>query len=198
MNVALQAGDVLVVVDVQVDFVSGSLAVPGAAAVLPAVNHCIERFAAHALPVVATRDWHPATHVSFRPRGPWPPHCVGGTPGAAFAPGLRLPERAHVVDKAATPDRDAYSGFEGTRLAALLERLGARRLFVCGLATDYCVLATVRDALRLGYAAFVVRDAIRAVDVRSGDGEAALREMEGLGARLLEARQVDAPVPAHG
>jgi nicotinamidase/pyrazinamidase len=198
MNVALQPGDVLVVVDVQVDFVTGSLAVPGAAAVLPAVNHCIERFAAHALPVVATRDWHPPGHVSFRPRGPWPPHCVAGTPGAAFAPGLTLPEGAHVVDKAVTPDRDAYSGFEGTRLQALLGRLGARRLFVCGLATDYCVLATVRDALRHGYAVLVLSDAIRAVDVRPGDGEAALREMGGLGAQLARAREIDSTVAADG
>jgi nicotinamidase/pyrazinamidase len=111
---------------------------------------------------------------------------------------VAIPTGAHVIDKAVTPDRDAYSGFEGTRLHALLQRLGARRLFVCGLATDYCVLATVRDALRQGHSVFVVTDAIRAVDARPGDGLAALHGMAELGARLLRAADIDSMVPAHG
>jgi nicotinamidase/pyrazinamidase len=198
MKVELREGDVLLAVDLQVDFVTGSLPVPGALAILPSVNRCIERFLARGLPVVATRDWHPPGHVSFRPKGRWPPHCVANTPGAAFAPGLALPAGAHVVDKAATPDRDAYSGFGGTRLHALLQHLGARRLFLCGLATDYCVLATARDALRLGYPTFVLEDAVAAVNAAPGDGEAALRAMRGLGARTLRAADLDATVAAHG
>lgn len=177
-------GDALVVVDVQNDFLSGgSLAVPQGEQVVPVVNKYLNLFRSSGLPVFMTRDWHPANHVSFASRGgTWPPHCVQGTDGAAFARELELTGEEHVVSKADSSDRDTYSGFEETDLAARLKDLAVTRLFIGGLATDYCVLSTVRDALRLGFPVVLLTDVTRAVDVNSGDGEKALREMVGGGA----------------
>lgn len=177
-------GDALIVVDVQRDFLpGGSLAVPDGDAVVPVLNDYLALFDARDLPIFATRDWHPPAHCSFRAQGgPWPPHCVAGTSGAAFAPQLRLPPQTGVVSKALTPGEEAYSGFEHTGLDASLRAARVHRLFVGGLATDYCVLATVRDARALGYAVVLLRDAIRAVDAQAGDGRRAEAEMRALGA----------------
>ena len=182
--IRLGPGDALVVVDVQNDFLPGGrLAVPAGDQVLPALNHCLALARERGLPIFATRDWHPADHCSFADQGgPWPPHCVAGTQGAEFAPGLSLPEETVTVSKAATPEKDAYSGFEGTELGRLLREKGVSRLILGGLATDYCVLSTVRDAVRLGYRVILLRDGVRAVDVQPGDGERALAEMQALGA----------------
>ncbi len=181
------AGDALVLVDVQNDFLAGgSLAVPHGDEVLPALNRAIEVFRGRGLPVFATRDWHPAGHCSFQTRGgQWPPHCVAGTEGAAFAPGLAIFPAVVVISKATRADTDAYSGFQGTELHRLLRERGVRRLFVGGLATDYCVLNTVKDALALGYQVLLLADGIRAVDAQPGDGARALAEMTALGARPI-------------
>jgi nicotinamidase/pyrazinamidase len=183
-SIQLQAGDALVVVDVQVDFLpGGSLAVPDGDQVVPVLKGYIAAFRRAGLPVVATRDWHPPDHCSFQTLGgPWPPHCVAGSHGAAFAPGLDLPEAAWIVSKATSPKKDAYSGFQGTGLDRLLRKARIARVFVGGLATDYCVLNTVRDALGLGYRAVLLMDAIRPVEARAGDGERAVAEMLGAGA----------------
>lgn len=180
----LKAGDALVVVDVQQDFLpGGSLAVSGGDQVVPLLNRLIGAFTDRRLPVFATRDWHPPDHCSFRDRGgPWPPHCGAGTPGAAFPPALGLPESAVIVSKATTSEADAYSGFDGTDLDARLRAAGAQRLFVGGLATDYCVLNTVRDGLAKGYMVMLLTDAMRAVDVAPGDGAEAVAQMLRLGA----------------
>ncbi len=180
-------GDALVLVDVQNDFLpGGSLAVPDGDAVIPVLNRWIARFVAGNLPVFATRDWHPRDHCSFADRGgPWPRHCVAETPGAAFSGDLELPAGAQIVSKATSPDRDAYSGFDGTELAPRLRDLGANRVFVGGLATDYCVRATVLDALREGFAVVLIEDGVRAVDVAPGDGERAVEEMRSAGARRV-------------
>ena len=180
----LQDGDALVVVDVQNDFLpGGALAVPAGDAVIEPLNTWIARFRAAGLPVVATRDWHPPNHCSFREQGgPWPAHCVADTPGAAFAADLHLPDDAWIVSKATEPDREAYSGFEGTDLAERLKDAGVRRLFIGGLATDYCVLNTVKDALANGFAVYLLSDAIRAVNVNPGDGDRAITEMTAAGA----------------
>lgn len=193
-GVHLQAGDALIMVDVQLDFLpGGSLAVPRGDEVVPALNRYIAVFRGLTLPVVATRDWHPPDHCSFKAQGgPWPPHCVAGSAGAHFATLLDLPCEAHIVSKATSRDRDAYSGFEGTGLDDWLRRAGASRVFVGGLATDYCVLNTVRDALRFGYATFLLLDAVRAVDVGAGDGARAIDEMRRLGAMAIEYGQVAA------
>lgn len=181
-------GDALVIVDVQNDFLpGGSLAVPHGDQVIAPLNRWIARFAAAGLPVYATRDWHPVDHCSFAAQGgPWPPHCVAGTPGAAFADALGLPSDATVIGKATRQDADAYSGFAGTDLHERLRHAGVKRLFVGGLATDYCVLNTVRDALGLGYGVVLLTAAVRAVDVQPGDGDRALAEMIAAGAVAVE------------
>ncbi len=185
--VTLHPGDALIVADVQNDFLpGGSLAVPAGDQIVPALNAYLAAFVRADLPVVATRDWHPPDHCSFQPRGgPWPPHCVAGTAGAAFHRALRLPASTIVVSKATTPEREAYSSFEGTDLDARLRALGVQRVFVGGLATDYCVRSTVKDALERGYAAVILGDAVRAIDREPGDGRRAEEEMVRLGAVLL-------------
>ena len=185
--ISVASGDALVIVDVQNDFLpGGALAVPAGDAVFAPLNAWVARFAGARLPVFATRDWHPADHCSFRERGgPWPPHCIAGSAGAQFAAALVLPADVRVISKAEGRDADAYSGFAGTDLDTQLRRLGAKRLFIGGLATDYCVLNTVRDARALGYAVALLADAIRAVDVAAGDGERAIAQMLALGARAV-------------
>ena len=185
----------LVIVDLQNDFCpGGSLAVPDGDQIVPVVNDLIEKFSRAGLPIFATRDWHPDNHVSFSegiPSGKaqgglWPPHCVQNTTGARFHPDLRLPDNATIISKADSPDRDAYSGFEGTDLAALLKEAGVDQIIVCGLATDYCVKATVLDGLKAGLAVTVVEDAIRGVDVQPGDSQTALDELQATGAMLVQ------------
>jgi nicotinamidase/pyrazinamidase len=193
--------DALIVVDVQNDFLpSGSLAVAGGDAVIPVLNEYIRRALASGAHVLATRDWHPPGHCSFRERGgPWPAHCVQGTQGAELAGELRLPAGALVVTKGSDPDRDAYSGFQGTRLDAELRAADVRRLLIGGFATEFCVLQTVRDARAKGYAVLLLDDAIRGVEpARSA---AARHEMIAVGATpvTLEdaATQAHAPRAAH-
>jgi nicotinamidase/pyrazinamidase len=178
-SVALRAVDALLLVDVQNDFLpGGALPVAAGGRVVAAANAWLERFRLQGLPVYASRDWHPQNHCSFQAQGgPWPPHCVAGTTGADFPDDLRLPDHVVVVDKAKASDRDAYSAFEGTELDRLFKAKGVARLFIGGLATDYCVLRTVLDALRLDYAVFVLTDAIAAVNVRPGDEAKALAAM---------------------
>lgn len=182
-----QNGDALIVVDVQNDFLpGGSLAVPDGDAVVPVLNRYLAEFAARELPVYATRDWHPPNHCSFKARGgSWPPHCVAGSCGAEFAALLKLPSGTFVISKATQANKDAYSGFEGTGLDASLRARKIKRLFVGGLATDYCVLNTVRDALGLGYRVCLLTDAIRAVNVKPEDGRKAETEMRHLGAETV-------------
>lgn len=190
--VHLRAGDALLVVDLQRDFLpGGALAVPDGDRVVPLLQRYLARFERTGLPIVFTRDWHPPDHVSFSVRGgPWPPHCVAGTPGAAFAPGLRLPASTQLCSKASQPDAEAYSGFEGTELAASLRQQGVKRLFVGGLATDYCVKATVLDALREGFEVLLLADAVRAVDLHPGDGARAEQAMAQAGARPIRFEQL--------
>jgi nicotinamidase/pyrazinamidase len=176
--------DALLIVDVQRDFLpGGALAVPAGDAVVPVLNRYISLAARSGVPVYASRDWHPHGHVSFHARGgPWPVHCVAESDGAAFAPELVLPPGATVISKATTAEEDAYSAFAGTDLAATLRARGVTRLWVGGLATDYCVLNTVLDARREGFAVLLLEDAIRPVDVAPGDGARAITRMREAGA----------------
>ena len=168
--------DALIVVDVQRDFCpGGALAVPHGDDVVPVINRLL---GLTDWLTVATRDWHPADHCSFTAQGGiWPPHCVAGTEGAAFHPALDQPRIRTVVSKAVTRDAEAYSGFQGTDLAALLAARGVRRVFVCGLATDYCVKATALDARRASLDVVVIEDAVRGVEVKPGDCVKAIDEM---------------------
>jgi nicotinamidase/pyrazinamidase len=180
----LDQGDALLVIDMQVDFLpGGALGVPNGHEVVAPINHLIELFTAQGLPVFASRDWHPGGHCSFADRGgPWPPHCVAGSPGAEFAAELALPDDAIVISKADTADVDAYSAFAGTELSAQLRAREVVRVTVCGLATDYCVLNTVTDALEEGFDTLIVPEAMRAVDVTPGDGSRAQDRMVARGA----------------
>jgi nicotinamidase/pyrazinamidase len=184
MTVDLERQDAVLIVDVQVDFLpGGNLAVQRGDEVVPALNRYLALARRKGVPVFASRDWHPRDHCSFRPQGgPWPEHCVAGSPGAAFAPGLELPDDAVIISKATGSDSDAYSAFQGTDLARRLRELGAKRLLVGGLATDYCVLNTVLDARKAGFEVRLLADAIRAVNVKPGDGERAERQMLAAGA----------------
>jgi nicotinamidase/pyrazinamidase len=184
--------DALVIVDVQNDFCpGGSLAVADGDAVAPVLSRYAQRFAAVGAPVFASRDWHPSITKHFKAYGGvWPPHCIQQTHGAEFHPALALPTSAQIVSKGMDPDADAYSCFQaetadGMDFATALRAGGVRRLFVGGLATDYCVKSTVLDARRYGFAAVVLEDAVRAVDITPGDGEKALAEMKAAGAGLL-------------
>lgn len=183
-DVTLTTGDALLIVDVQNDFLpAGSLAVPQGHEVVPVLRRYLALFASRNSPVFASRDWHPVNHCSFRDQGGiWPPHCLAGSTGADAPPDLPLPPSTVIVHKATAADKDAYSAFEGTTLDAALRACGVRRLFVGGLATDYCVLNTVRDAVALGYVVVLLMDAIRAVNVRPDDGANAEAEMLRLGA----------------
>lgn len=189
---ALRSGDALIVVDVQKDFLpGGALAVPDGDAVIPALNRYAERFGRIGLPVFATRDLHPPDHCSFRERGgPWPPHCVVGSPGAELSPALVLPAGTETIAKATPSDVEVYSAFEGTGLAAGLRERGCKRVFIGGLATDYCVRATALDALEEGFEVVVLEDAVRPVEVRPGDGARALAELVAQGAHLARLEEV--------
>jgi len=181
------AGDALIIVDVQQDFLpGGALPVDGGDRIIPVLNRYIERFRRLGLPIVATRDWHPPNHCSFLTQGgPWPPHCVAGTPGARFSETLQLPQDTIIISKASDPEQEAYSGFQHTDLESRLRRMGVKRLFIGGLATDYCVLNTVREALARGFEVFLLTDAIRAVNASPGDEQKALQEMQRLGVQPM-------------
>jgi nicotinamidase/pyrazinamidase len=189
---SLREHDALVIVDLQNDFLpGGALGVPDGDAVIAPLNACIAQFRQAGAPIFATRDWHPANHCSFRARGgPWPPHCVADTAGAAFDSRLQLPPDVVVISKGSAADADAYSGFDHTELAAQLAARGCRRVFIAGLATDYCVRATALDALRAGLQTVVLEDAVRAVNLQPTDGQLALSELQARGARLARSGEL--------
>ncbi|HOJ33273.1 MAG TPA: nicotinamidase [Candidatus Hydrogenedentes bacterium] len=178
------ARDALIVVDVQRDFCpGGALAVREGDEIVPLINQVIPRFE-H---LFFTRDWHPADHCSFSPKPQfvdksWPAHCVQGTTGAEFHPLLLLPENAVIISKGVTSDKEAYSGFDNTPLAELLKKRHIQRLFICGLATDYCVKATALDGLKNGFTVVLFADACRGVDIPPGTVEETWRELRDAGA----------------
>lgn len=188
-------GDALLIVDLQRDFLSkGALPVSGAEKLLPPVNQIIRQFQTHSCPVIATRDWHPPNHCSFVEfGGRWPIHCVQGSPGAEFATALELPENTLVISKGTSHDREAYSAFSGTTLQNWLQEQKVRRVFLCGVATEYCVFETAKDAVSANFEVVLLRDCIQAVGEQ--DGRRALRELLSLGAFLYEPSAVDLSPP---
>jgi nicotinamidase/pyrazinamidase len=179
----MNTADVLLVVDIQNDFLpGGALAVPDGDAVIPVINRIAARFAN----VVLTQDWHPPGHVSFASRHGrepfsmielpygrqvlWPDHCVQGAPGAQFAGGLDIPHAQAVIRKGYHAHTDSYSAFleadraTPTGLAGLLRERGFRRVYLAGLATDFCVAWSALDAAAAGFEAVVIEDACRAID----------------------------------
>lgn len=195
--------EALIVVDVQNDFCpGGALPVREGDTVVPVFNKYLVRAAAAGMPIFASRDWHPAETKHFAAFGGlWPPHCIQGTFGAEFHRDLRLPPGAQICSKGTSAIEEGYSMLDahlldGREMLDALRSLGVKRLHVGGLATDYCVRATVLDGLRHAFDVFVLEDASRPVDVVEGDGERAMREMLAAGA-LSETLADFAPV-SHG
>ena len=192
----------LLVVDVQTDFCpGGALGVPDGDAIIPRVNKTVALFERRRLPILFTRDWHPRETKHFKEfGGAWPPHCIQGTKGARFHPDLVLPKGALILSKGMDPEQDSYSGFQaftdnGRDMESTLHELEVDQLFICGLATDYCVRATTLDGLRRGLTIRVLRDAIRGVDMKPGDSEIAIKEMRVHGAQFSESRGLAGLLP---
>jgi nicotinamidase/pyrazinamidase len=192
--------DALLIVDFQNDFTpGGALPVTEGDRIAGPINKLADSFDL----VIATRDLHPPEHGSFAgvdvdpaewqgidPPSTWPVHCVEGTPGAELHPSLARTKVDVVIDKGQDPLSQGYSAFQATRLDELLRERGVDRLFVAGLATDYCVKATVLDALRLGFDVTVIEDAVRGVDVEPGDSDKALEAMREAGAEIASSERI--------
>ena len=178
---------VLVVIDIQNDFCpGGALAVAEGDLVVEPTNRLIGHFRRRGSPVIYTRDWHPHDHCSFKPfGGPWPVHCIQNSPGAQFHRDLDVPDDAVIMNKAWSPDSEDFSGKRSSELFPRLMLMGAQRVVLAGLATEYCIKATAHDARAEGFEVIVITDAIRAVNVRPGDGQRALDDMRARGAALL-------------
>lgn len=200
----------LVIVDVQNDFIpGGALAVKEGDKIVPLINQIQSKFDF----IVATQDWHPANHGSFAANHKgkeigefielngvqqilWPVHCVQGTSGAEFHPDLLHGEWKAIFQKGTNPLVDSYSGFfdnnkhGDTGLASYLRDAGISELFVCGLATDYCVKYTVLDGLAEGFQVNLIADASRAVNLQANDFELSIHEMKEAGATILFAKEL--------
>ncbi len=200
----------LILVDLQNDFLpGGALPVSQGDEVIPVANQAMKAFDR----VVATQDWHPANHGSFASQHPgrkpgdlgelaglpqvfWPDHCVQGTPGADFAPGLERKPIAHIFPKGTDPEIDSYSGFfdnghrKATGLGDHLRAQGVTDVYVLGLATDYCVKATALDARNLGFNVHLILDGCRGVDLHPGDVTAAIKAMAAAGVRIIDSTKL--------
>ncbi len=176
----LQPGDAVLVIDVQNDFCpGGALAIPDGDQVIAPLNKWVAAARAAGVPVYASRDWHPANHLSFAPQGgPWPPHCVQDTDGATFHPCLELGD-AIIVTKGTRFDKDQYSAFDETGLAEELKRAGVRRVWIGGLAQDVCVKASAIDAAKAGFEVCLIPGA--SLPVTPEGGAEAVEEMRKAG-----------------
>ncbi len=188
----LSSADGIIVVDIQRDFCpGGALPVPEGDDIVPLVNELLHKAEKSGCFIVYTRDWHPQNHMSFKTfGGTWPEHCVQWTAGAEFHPSLYLSDKGVIISKGTNPEFEAYSGFQGTDLDATLKANGVHRLFIVGLATDYCVKETALDSLQRGYDTYVVKDAVRGVNVHPNDSENALNEMEQNGAKIIFSKEL--------
>ena len=200
----------LIVVDVQNDFIpGGALAVPEGDKVVPVCNQLMSSFEL----VVATQDWHPKNHASFAANHPgrsvgevidlhgmpqvlWPVHCVQNTPGAMFVPGLKTELFTRVFQKGTDTEIDSYSGFfdnghrKATGLGEYLASQKVTDVYVCGLATDYCVKFTALDAYQLGMKVHLIEDACRGVNLKGGDVDRAIEEMRRTGVEVLQSSKL--------
>ena len=174
----------LVIVDVQNDFCpGGALAVRDGDRVVPVLNKYIEKFAQAGMPIFFTRDWHPPRTSHFNTDGgSWPPHCVQGSKGAEFHPELQLGSDTVVLSKGMAVDKDSYSGFDavdscGLSLGDVLRQSGIKRIYVGGLATDYCVKQTVLDGLKRGFQVVLLQDGIGGVNLQAEDSDRAIEIM---------------------
>lgn len=187
MPLTITPADALLVVDMQNDFMpGGTLAVSGGDEIIPLINRLLTGFSTR----VFTRDWHPANHISFSASpafkdGSWPAHCVQGTRGAEFHPDLQSSSVDKLVSKAEAPDKEAYSGFQNTDLTPWLKQRNIQRVFVTGVAMEYCVKATALDALRSGFKVWLIQDAVRGINIPPGSEEKAIQAMQSAGVNII-------------
>ncbi len=187
----MEKDSALLIVDVQNDFCpGGTLGIAGGDDIIPLINQYIELFQQQRLPIIASRDWHPQVTKHFKEfGGVWPVHCIQGSTGAMFHAGLHLPPDTLVFSKGMDPEKDDYSALHawskaGTPLPTFLTSEGIKHIYICGLATDYCVRQTALEGLRQQFAVTVLVDAVRGVDLEPGDSEHALAEMLAAGSRF--------------
>lgn len=191
--ISLTPSDALLILDIQNDFLpGGTLGISDGDKVIPVLTNYINRFQTQGLPIFLTRDWHPADHCSFQPQGgPWPIHCVAGSLGSLPPPSFATPPSAVTIYKAIDRDQEAYSAFQGTALNRHLRALHIQRLFIGGLATDYCVLNSVKDARALSYEVCLLMDGIKAVNLQAEDGQRAEEDMRRVGAVPVRREMLD-------
>jgi len=187
----------LLVVDLQNDFCpGGALGIPGGDKIIPAINKYVKFFSKKKLAIFASRDWHPIKTAHFKDfGGSWPVHCIHNSRGAQFHPKLKLSKDIIFLYKGMDPLKDSYSVFQaedssGRSFPNLLKVMGVEEIYIAGLATDYCVRFTAKDALRQGLKVKVLLDAVQGVDLKPGDSERAFKEMEKLGAKLVKMKAV--------
>ena len=182
--IKISKADALIIANIQIDFLpGGALPVLEGDSVIPVINDYLKIFRRAGASIFAVRDWHPQNHVSFTGQGgQWPPHCIQESEGAKFHPDLKLPEGTVIISKATDTLNDSYSSFDGTELAQNLEMQGIYRLFVGGLATEYCILNTVLDSRKLGFGTLLLSDAVRGINAKPNDTNRAIEEMVSTGA----------------
>jgi nicotinamidase/pyrazinamidase len=182
--ISLAPHDAVLIADIQNDFLpGGALGITGGSEIIPTLLNYTDLFQTQRLPIFLTRDWHPPDHCSFKTQGgPWPVHCVAGSFGSLPPPSFAAPPSAMIIYKAIDRDQEAYSAFQDTTLDRHLRALTVQRLFIGGLATDYCVLNTVKDSRAFGYEVCLLMDGIKAVNLQPDDGRRAEEEMIRLGA----------------
>jgi len=188
----------LLIVDVQNDFCpTGALAVPEGDKIVPTINKYIRIFLRKKLPIFATRDWHPIKTKHFKDFGGiWPVHCIQNTKGAQFHPELKLPKEAILLYKGIDPEKDGYSAFDaederGMGFLKILKILGIRELYIAGLATDYCVKFSTRQAIKHRFKARILLDAIKGVNIKPDDSKNAIKEMVRLGAKKMTFKNME-------
>lgn len=193
-KISLTPHDALLIADIQNDFLpGGTLGIRGSDEILPVLENYIRRFHARGFPIFLSRDWHPSDHCSFVSQGGvWPVHCVAGSPGSFPPSSFPIPDSAVIIYKATDRNQEAYSAFQTTSLHRQLRDLSVRRLFVGGLATDYCVLHSVKDARTKGYDVCLLMDGIKAINRRPDDGRRAEEEMIRLGAAPVRLEMFEA------
>lgn len=190
--------DILVVVDFQNDFITGSLAVPEAEMIVPVIKSYIEKFSN----IIFTMDSHPMNHSSFIEQGgPWPPHCVTATEGCELHDDIYMKLKKmsiekrggfDIIHKGQRVDKDEYSGFENPRMLEEIEAIDPNRIFFCGLALDYCVKATIEGALaELNCPIYLLTDAVKAVNVEPEDGVNALKDLATSGVRFITLQEIE-------
>ena len=193
-DVILTPSDALIIGDVQVDFLpGGALPIQDREQIIPILNDYINMFR-KGNRIYAIRDWHPANHASFKEQGgPWPPHCIQESEGARFHPDLNLPIDAEIVSKGTNPTKENYSGFDGTDLSSRLRTSGISRIFVGGVATDYCVKHTVLDALAQSLKVILLVDATKGINLQPKDSELAVERMIYSGAKIATLQDFPEP-----